>query len=146
MSTDPFTGVIGHARVIELLRRDAPEPAQAYLFTGPESVGKALLAKRFAAAILCPTQGVHDLECRSCRLVAAGSHPDVSVIEPEGATSLGVDQIRSVVTRAALRPVEGPRTVFLKRSSTNTFRSRKARSAARNVGMPPACRCSANGS
>ncbi|MEX1124526.1 MAG: DNA polymerase III subunit [Acidimicrobiia bacterium] len=111
--TDPFSGIIGHARVIELLRRDAPEPAQAYLFVGPESVGKALMARQFAAAILCPSRGVHDSECRSCRLVSAGSHPDVSVIEPEGATSLGVEQIRSVVARAALRPVEGPRTVFL---------------------------------
>ncbi|HEY6627840.1 MAG TPA: DNA polymerase III subunit [Acidimicrobiia bacterium] len=111
--TDPFSGIIGHSRVIELLRRDAPEPAQAYLFVGPESVGKALLAKQFAAAVLCSSQGVHDIECRSCRLVGAESHPDVSMVEPEGATSLGVDQIRSVVTRAALRPVEGPRTVFL---------------------------------
>ena len=111
--TDPFSVIIGHSRVIELLRRDAPEPTQAYLFVGPESVGKALLAKQFAAAILCPSQGVHDTECRSCRLVAAGSHPDVTVIEPEGATSLGVEQIRSVVTRSALRPIEGPRTVFL---------------------------------
>ena len=111
--SDPFTGIIGHSRVIELLRRDAPEPAQAYLFVGPESVGKALLARQFAAAILCSSQGTHDIECRSCRLVASGGHPDVSLIEPEGATSLGVEQIRSVVTRAALRPVEGPRTVFL---------------------------------
>jgi DNA polymerase III delta' subunit len=113
MVADSFSSIIGHARVIELLHRDAPEPAQAYLFVGPESVGKALLARQFAAAILCASHGVHDVECRSCRLVAAGSHPDVSVIEPEGATSLGVEQIRSVVTRAALRPVEGPRTVFL---------------------------------
>lgn len=110
---DWFEPVIGHSRVVELLRRDAARPSQAYLFTGPESVGKEFLARCFAAAVLCPAGGAHDEECRSCRLVAAGVHPDLSVVEPEGAASLGVDQVREVVSRAALRPVEGRRSVFL---------------------------------
>ncbi len=110
---DHFEGVIGHPRVVELLRQDAKEPASAYLFFGPESVGKATLARRFAAAILCPTGGAHEEPCRSCRLVQSDTHPDVSLVEPEGATSLGVEQIRNVVTRAALRPVEGKRAIFL---------------------------------
>jgi DNA polymerase III delta' subunit len=110
---DHFEGVIGHSRVVDLLRKDAAEPANAYLFFGPESVGKATLARCFAAAILCPTRGVHDEPCRSCRLVESDTHPDVSLVEPEGATSLGVEQIRNIVTRAALRPVEGRRAIFL---------------------------------
>ena len=113
MMTDSFDGVIGHERVVELLRREVSAPAQAYLFTGPDSVGKATLAARFAAALLCAEGGEHDVECRSCRLVREGVHPDVTVVEPEGATSLGVDQAREVVTRSSLRPVESDRSVFL---------------------------------
>jgi hypothetical protein len=41
------------------------------------------------------------------------THPDLRVIEPEGAISIGVDQAREVVTRASMRPVETERTVFL---------------------------------
>jgi len=111
--TDAFAGVIGHERVVELLRREVAAPAQAYLFTGPDSVGKATLAVRFAAAMLCAQGGEHEIECRSCRLVRTGVHPDVTVVEPEGATSLGVDQARAVVTRASLRPVESDRSIFL---------------------------------
>lgn len=111
--SDPYEGLIGHARVVELLRREAASPGQAYLFTGPESVGKGTVALAFATALLCPTAGVHEGECRSCRLVASGNHPDLNVIEPEGATSLGVDQARSVVTRAAMRSVEASGSVFL---------------------------------
>ena len=111
--TDAFDGVIGHERVVELLRREVAAPAQAYLFTGPDSVGKATLAERFAAAMLCVQGGEHEIECRSCRLVRTGVHPDVTVVEPEGATSLGVDQARAVVTRASLRPVESDRSIFL---------------------------------
>jgi DNA polymerase-3 subunit delta' len=110
---DPFDGLIGHGRVVDLLRREVMSPAQAYLFTGPDSVGKETLATRFTAALLCADHGKHDVECRSCRLVRTGTHPDVTVIEPEGATSLGVDQARTVVTRASLRPVESDRSVFL---------------------------------
>ena len=111
--SDPFAGVIGHDRVVDLLRREVSVPAQAYLFTGPDSVGKGTLAVRFAAALLCAEQGEHEVECRSCRLVRTGVHPDVTVIEPEGATSLGVDQARAVVTRASLRPVESDKSIFL---------------------------------
>jgi hypothetical protein len=62
--------------------------------------------------LLCPTEGRHDGECRSCRLVRAEAHPDLDVVEPEGATSLGVDQARTVVSRASMRPVESRRSVF----------------------------------
>lgn len=110
--SDSFDGVIGHERVVELLRREVLGPAQAYLFTGPDSVGKGTLATRFAAALLCPQGGDHEVECRSCRLVRTQVHPDVSVIEPEGATSLGVDQARAVVTRASLRSVESDKSIF----------------------------------
>ncbi len=110
---DSFENVIGHERVVELLRREVSSPAQSYLFTGPDSVGKGTLAARFAAALLCAENGDHDVECRSCRLARTGVHPDVTVIEPEGATSLGVEQARAVVTRASLRPVESERSIFL---------------------------------
>jgi DNA polymerase III delta' subunit len=111
--TEPFDGVIGHSRVVELLQRELDSPSQAYLFTGPDSVGKGTLAYRFVAALLCPDSGKHEVECRSCRLVRNRTHPDVTVVEPEGATSLGVDQARAVVTRAALAPVESDRSIFI---------------------------------
>ncbi len=103
-----FEGVIGHASVIALLESELEHPAQAYLFTGAESIGKATIAKRFAAGLL---GGVGD--DRALRLSLAGTHPDLLVLEPEGATSLGVEQAREVVTRASMTPIESSRTVFL---------------------------------
>ena len=110
---DLFDGVIGHDRVVQLLETELAVPAQAYLFVGPQSVGKATIAARFAAGLLCPTQGIHDGECRSCRLALAVTHPDLAVVEPEGATSLGVEQAREVVSRSSMLPIESVRTVFL---------------------------------
>jgi len=106
--TDLFSDVIGHGGVVDLLRTEFDRPAQAYLFIGPQSVGKDFVALRFAAGLL----GGRDDE-RARRLALARAHPDLRVLEPEGATSLGVDQAREVVARASLAPVEAPRTVFL---------------------------------
>lgn len=112
-SADALAEVIGHGAVVDLLRRDLSAPAHAYLFTGPTGVGKAKIARGFATLLLCPEAGEHLQPCRSCQRVASGNHPDLVSVEPEGRTSLGVDQARGVVTQAALVPVEGERRVFL---------------------------------
>jgi len=106
--TGLFDDIIGHESVIELLEAELTRPAQAYLFVGPQSVGKEAMAFRFAAGLL---GGVDDDRAR--RLALARTHPDLRVLEPEGATSLGVDQAREVVARASLTPVEASRSVFL---------------------------------
>lgn len=106
--TTLFQDVIGHEAVVDLLESDLSRPAQAYLFVGPQSVGKEAVALRFAAGLL---GGVEDERAR--RLALARTHPDLRVLEPEGATSLGVDQAREVVSRASLTPVEADRSVFL---------------------------------
>ena len=113
MVTGLFTDAIGHPGVVELLNREVSQPSQAYLFVGPESVGKYTFAVRFAAGLLCDRNGEHDDDCRTCRLALAETHPDLTVVEPEGATSIGVDQARSLVTRASMAPIESSRSVFL---------------------------------
>lgn len=105
--SDLFTDVIGHEEVLELLRSELDRPAQAYLFVGPQSIGKEYVALRFATGLL---GGESDERAR--RLALMRAHPDLRVLEPEGATSLGVDQAREVVSRASLAPVEAARTVF----------------------------------
>jgi DNA polymerase-3 subunit delta' len=103
-----FDDVIGHGRVVELLEREAPAPAQAYLFVGPASVGKAAVARRFAAAVLCPDR---DPQC--VRRAVTGVHPDLAIVEPDGRSALTVDQARAVAARAVLAPAEAARKVFL---------------------------------
>ncbi|MEA1901960.1 MAG: hypothetical protein U9N56_00370 [Actinomycetota bacterium] len=103
-----FDDVIGHLKVVELLEAELAKPGQAYLFAGPQSVGKGHVALRFAAGLL----GGKD-DDRALRLALARNHPDLTVLEPEGATSLGVDQAREVVARASMAPIEAARSVFL---------------------------------
>jgi DNA polymerase III delta' subunit len=111
-----FADVIGHERVIELLGREGAGAAGAYLFVGATGVGKATVARRFATLLLCPSGGHEDEgheDCRSCRRVMNGNHPDLILVEPEGRQSLGVEQARTTIQQASLTPVEASRKVFL---------------------------------
>ncbi|HAX81566.1 MAG TPA: DNA polymerase III subunit delta', partial [Actinobacteria bacterium] len=102
-----FEGIVGHEHVLELLAAEAVRPAHAYLFVGPGSVGKAAVARRFAAQLLCQD----DPGCR--RRVLADLHPDLILVEPDGRTGLGVERARETVARAVLTPVEADHKVFL---------------------------------
>ena len=104
---DVFDDLIGHGPVLDLLRSEVHNPAQAYLFVGPASTGKASAARRFAAALMC--QG----DSRCIRRVLASTHPDVVLVEPQGQRSITVDQARHTVSQASLAPLEGVHKVFL---------------------------------
>ncbi len=104
---DLFSGIIGHGSVLSLLQRDVENPAHAYLFIGPLGVGKAAVARQFAAGILCGDEA----HCRS--RVERGLHPDVVLVEPDGRSAITVEQARNTVAMANLAPVEGDRKVFI---------------------------------
>lgn len=100
-------GIIGHEAVLRMLAAETAHPAHAYMFTGPASVGKGTIARRFAAAVICG----EDAECT--RRAVEGLHPDLVAIEPEGSSALTVDQARQAVARSNLTPVEAAVKVFL---------------------------------
>jgi DNA polymerase III subunit delta' len=102
--------VIGHAWAVLSLDRavSADRPAHAYLISGPPQIGKTTLAQSLALALNCQAAGPARPcgQCRSCRLIAAGKHPDVQLIEPDGAR-VKIDQVRALQHDLSLRPVEG---------------------------------------
>ncbi len=103
----PFAGLIGHSEVTRLLASELEAPAGAYLFTGPSAAGKATVARRFAAALLCGG----DAACT--RRVMEGNHPDLIAVEPEGTASITVDQTRRIIALASRAPMVADRKVFL---------------------------------
>lgn len=72
----------------------------AWLLHGPEGIGKLDFAMALAAARLCRNAtgtGRACGECKACRLMRAGSHPDLlRVVPEENRTALKVDRIRQV--------------------------------------------------
>jgi DNA polymerase-3 subunit delta' len=100
---------VGQERAIAVLRRIAAsgKVAQAYLFTGVEGCGRRKTALAFVEALYCGREegcGV----CASCRKLAAGNHPDLHLVQPDG-PFIKIDQIRELQRELAYRPFEATR-------------------------------------
>ncbi|MFT5781284.1 MAG: DNA polymerase-3 subunit delta' [Pseudomonas sp.] len=90
--------------------------AHAYLLHGPAGIGKRALAERLRALLLCqrPVALAACGECKGCHLLAAGSHPDNFVLEPEEADkAIRVDQVRELVSFVVQTAQLGGRKVVL---------------------------------
>jgi DNA polymerase III subunit delta' len=99
--------VIGQPAVVAELQAAVADPTamtHAWLFTGPPGSGRSVAARAFAAALQCSGGG--DGTCHECRTVLAGTHADVTVINPEG-LSIGVVEARELVRVAGRAPSQG---------------------------------------
>ena len=93
--------------------------AQTYLFAGKESTGRLTAAMAFAALLQCQQpvtngNGMIDScqQCESCLRIAAGSHPDVNLITPDG-NEIRIDQVRAMQDAASLKPGMSRWQVFI---------------------------------
>lgn len=99
---------IGHEWAVDYLRGaiKSQRISHAYLFTGPAHVGKTHLAKEMAAALNCLGDTPPCGTCSACVRTEKGTHPDVTLVEPEG-RRLKIDQFRELQHTLSLSPVEG---------------------------------------
>ncbi|MCD7769885.1 MAG: hypothetical protein LUH36_07230 [Oscillospiraceae bacterium] len=92
--------------------------SHAYMLVGPEGPARDGAARHLAAAMLCSGDNPPCGQCRDCRKVSAGIHPDVTVVaRQEGTAGLHreilVEQIRQVAAGAAIAPNEAARKVYI---------------------------------
>ncbi|MBK3867837.1 DNA polymerase III subunit delta' [Pseudomonas stutzeri] len=90
--------------------------AHAYLLHGPGGIGKRQLAEQLMALLLCqrPANGHACGNCKACQLLAAHTHPDHYVLEPEEADkAIRVDQVRDLVGFVTQTAQLGGRKVVL---------------------------------
>ncbi|MEQ9408576.1 MAG: DNA polymerase III subunit gamma/tau [Fuerstiella sp.] len=100
-----FDDVVGQEHVAQALRNAirSGRVAHAYLFTGARGVGKTSTARILAKALNCPNvqDGVPCNACEICDGISAGN--DVDVLEIDGASNRGIDDIRSLRANVNVR-------------------------------------------
>ena len=127
-----FAGLLGQTQAVALLSEALAQQrlAPAYLFNGPEGVGRRLAALRFLEGVIAGPQGSAAVR----RRLQEGNHPDLLWVEPtysekgqlvplsqaaaagvsrKAAPQLRLEQVRAVSRFLARRPVEAPRCLVV---------------------------------
>jgi DNA polymerase-3 subunit delta' len=142
--------IIGHAPALGTLERalKSENPHHAWLFTGPEGIGKRTAALEFAAALNCLSEDKPCGDCRPCRDTLAGRHADVEVVEPGGicdeaehrdhadSRDLRICQVRRLERVLSLSPYAGGRRIAIV-DDADTLRVEAANAFLKTLEEPP---------
>lgn len=108
--------IVGHPQIVRALLNALlhERVGHAYLFAGPEGVGKMTTALAFAQALFCTDvdQGEPCGQCRECRLVEHANHPDFHRVSPDG-LSIKIEQVRDIQRKVMFRAYQGGRKVII---------------------------------
>ena len=118
-----FSEIYGHKEIKEILKRaiENKNVGHAYIFSGPEGVGRLSTAKAFSKALVCTdmTDGEPCGKCKGCRMCDAESHPDIRIVtnglydSSKKSSNILIDTIRNMKREIYVKPIEAERKIYI---------------------------------
>lgn len=110
-----FEEVIGQEHIVKTLKNAIRlnRTSQAYLFCGPRGVGKTSLARIFSKVLNCENRTTIE-PCNKCNIcVEITTSTSLNVIEIDGASNRGIDEIRNLRENIKLMPIQGKYKIYI---------------------------------
>lgn len=97
---EAFQNIIGHEMIKQYFKKSlmADKVSHSYIFEGPYGVGKKTLANEFAKVLLCENPNKPCGICKSCKMIEAGTHPDINHVKRDTKITK-IDTVREQVIK-----------------------------------------------
>jgi len=109
-----FQNILGNDKIKNLLQESVNnnKVSHSYLFVGKSGIGKKMIAKEFAKAILCLGDNKYCDNCKSCLEFDGQNNPDFFIVEPDG-NAIKIDQIRNMQKGVQEKPIISRSKVYI---------------------------------
>lgn len=109
-----FENIIGNETIKNILEENIKRNhiTHSYLMVGIQGIGKKMIAKEYAKAILCLNEDKPCNDCKSCIEFNTDNNPDFLCVEPEG-NSIKIEQVRKLQKQIQEKPVVSNRKVYI---------------------------------
>ena len=109
-----FENIIGNETIKNILEENIKRNhiTHSYLMVGIQGIGKKMIAKEYAKAILCLNENKPCNNCKSCIESNTDNNPDFLCVEPEG-NSIKIEQVRKLQKQIQEKPVVSNRKVYI---------------------------------
>ena len=110
-----FENIAGHANIKNILANNinTKNILHSYLFIGEEGIGKKMLAKEFAKAILCTSENTKPCDiCKACVEFNTSNNVNFKLINEDG-VAIKIEQIRNMQVKIAEKPINSAYKVYI---------------------------------
>lgn len=133
-----FAEILGHQKPLGIINAyiEAAAFSGGFIFSGPEGIGKRMVAKIIAQKLNCTSSaGKPCGSCDSCKKIEKLTHPDLHIIE-NGQSQIKIEDIRAILREASFRPYEGAMKVFII-DNAHKLNTESANSLLKTLEEPP---------